>query len=175
MANMIEQSLLCKVLDAPDLEILHSNGVIEEMFLTCESRYSAEQSNFSKIPGSPVAYWLSSKAVTAFGKGNALGKLENVCGGLTTGDNNRFLRLWFEVNLPLISFDTSSMQETEEMKYTWYPMTKGGDYRKWYGNNEYVVNWKNNGEEIGSHIILKIQIPNIGQGDYLIQKVILKK
>ena len=132
----------------------------EEMFLTCESRYSAEQSNFSKIPGSPVAYWLSSKAVTAFGKGNALGKLENVCGGLTTGDNNRFLRLWFEVNLPLISFDTSSMQETEEMKYTWYPMTKGGDYRKWYGNNEYVVNWKNNGEEIKYWVTHNPKDPN---------------
>ena len=120
----------------------------EDMFLAGENRYAADQSNFSKIPGSSVAYWLSSKAVTAFEKGKALGKLENVCGGLTTGDNNRFLRLWFEVDFPLISFNTNSMQETEEMIYTWYPMTKGGDYRKWYGNNEYVVNWRNNGEEI---------------------------
>lgn len=108
----------------------------------CGFYYEQSTDNFSKIPGSPVAYWLSSKAVTAFDDGNELGKLENVCGGLTTGDNNRFLRLWFEVNLSLISFDTDSMQETEEIRYTWYPMTKGGDYRKWYGNNEYVVNWK---------------------------------
>ena len=104
----------------------------------CGFYYEQSTDNFSKIPGSPVAYWLSSKAVTAFDDGNELGKLENVCGGLTTGDNNRFLRLWFEVNLSLISFDTDSMQETEEIRYTWYPMTKGGDYRKWYGNNEYV-------------------------------------
>ena len=130
------------------------------MFLSCENRYSADQSNFSKIPGSPVAYWLSSKAVTAFEKGKALGKLENVCGGLTTGDNNRFLRLWYEVDLPLISFNTNSMQETEEIIYTWYPMTKGGDYRKWYGNNEYVVNWRNNGEEIKYWVTHNPKDPN---------------
>lgn len=107
-----------------------------------------------------MAYWLSLKAITAFEKGNALGKLENVCGGLTTGDNNRFLRLWFEVDLSLISFYTNSMQETEEMRYTWYPMTKGGDYRKWYGNNEYVVNWRNNGEEIKYWVTHNPKDPN---------------
>lgn len=132
----------------------------EDMFLAGDNQYEAVQDNFEKIPGSPVAYWLSSKAVTAFEKGNALGKLENVCGGLTTGDNNRFLRLWFEVNLSLISFDTSSMQETEEMRYTWYLMTKGGDYRKWYGNNEYVVNWRNNGEEIKYWVTHNPKDPN---------------
>ena len=126
----------------------------------CGFYYEQSTDNFSKIPGSPVAYWLSSKAVTAFDDGNELGKLENVCGGLTTGDNNRFLRLWFEVNLSLISFDTDSMQETEEIRYTWYPMTKGGDYRKWYGNNEYVVNWKNNGEEIKYWVTHNPKDPN---------------
>ena len=126
----------------------------------CGFYYEQSTDNFSKIPGSPVAYWLASKAVTAFDDGNELGKLETVCGGLTTGDNNRFLRLWFEVNLSLISFDTDSMQETEEIRYTWYPMTKGGDYRKWYGNNEYVVNWKNNGEEIKYWVTHNPKDPN---------------
>ncbi len=126
----------------------------------CGFYYEQSADNFSKIPGSPVAYWLSSKAVTAFEKGKALGKLENVCGGLTTGDNNRFLRLWYEVDLPLISFNTNSMQETEEIIYTWYPMTKGGDYRKWYGNNEYVVNWRNNGEEIKYWVTHNPKDPN---------------
>ena len=126
----------------------------------CGFYYEQSTDNFSKIPGSPVGYWLSSKAVTAFEKGKALGKLENVCGGLTTGDNNRFLRLWYEVDLPLISFNTNSMQETEEIIYTWYPMTKGGDYRKWYGNNEYVVNWRNNGEEIKYWVTHNPKDPN---------------
>lgn len=126
----------------------------------CGFYYEQNANEYSKIPGSPVAYWLPSKAVTAFEKGNTLGKLENVCGGLTTGDNNRFLRLWFEVDLSLISFNTNSMQETEEVRYTWYPMTKGGDYRKWYGNNEYVVNWKNNGEEIKYWVTHNPKDPN---------------
>ncbi len=126
----------------------------------CGFYYEHSTDDFSKIPGSPVAYWLSSKAVAAFEKGKALGKLENVCGGLTTGDNDRFLRLWFEVNLPIISFATNSMQETEEIRYTWYPMTKGGDYRKWYGNNEYVVKWRNNGEEIKYWVTHNPKDPN---------------
>lgn len=126
----------------------------------CGFYYEQNTDAFFQIPGFPVAYWLSSEAITAFEKGNALGKLENVCGGLTTGDNNRFLRLWFEVDLSLISFYTNSMQETEEMRYTWYPMTKGGDYRKWYGNNEYVVNWRNNGEEIKYWVTHNPKDPN---------------
>ena len=126
----------------------------------CGFYYEQNTDAFFQIPAFPVAYWLSLKSITAFEKGNALGKLENVCGGLTTGDNNRFLRLWFEVDLSLISFYTNSMQETEEMRYTWYPMTKGGDYRKWYGNNEYVVNWRNNGEEIKYWVTHNPKDPN---------------
>ena len=132
----------------------------EDMFLAGENRYAAEQSNFSKIPGSPVAYWLSNKAISAFENGCALGNLETVCGGLTTGDNNRFLRLWFEVALSSLSFDTNSMEETENALFTWYPMTKGGEFRKWYGNNDYVVNWKNNGEEIKYWVTHNPKDPN---------------
>lgn len=135
----------------------------EGMFLACENRYIANQDNFAKIPGSPVAYWLSDKSIAAFEKGCALGTLENVCGGLTTGDNNRFLRFWFEVTLSSISFQTNSMEETEKSNFTWYPMTKGGEYRKWYGNNEYVVNWKNNGEEIKYWVTHNPKDPNTKQ------------
>lgn len=135
----------------------------EDMFLAGENRHTANQDNFAKIPGSPVAYWLSDKSIAAFEKGCALGTLENVCGGLTTGDNNRFLRFWFEVTLSSISFQTNSMEETEKSNFTWYPMTKGGEYRKWYGNNEYVVNWKNNGEEIKYWVTHNPKDPNTKQ------------
>ena len=135
----------------------------EEMFLAGQNHYNANQDDFAKIPGSPVAYWLSDKSIAAFEKGCALGTLENVCGGLTTGDNNRFLRFWFEVTLSSISFQTNSMEETEKSNFTWYPMTKGGEYRKWYGNNEYVVNWKNNGEEIKYWVTHNPKDPNTKQ------------
>lgn len=129
----------------------------------CGFYYEQSTDNFAKIPGSPVAYWLSDKSIAAFEKGCALGTLENVCGGLTTGDNNRFLRFWFEVTLSSISFQTNSMEETEKSNFTWYPMTKGGEYRKWYGNNEYVVNWKNNGEEIKYWVTHNPKDPNTKQ------------
>lgn len=137
---------------------------IPKTFPIAENRFAqVSTDNFAKIPGSPVAYWLSDKSIAAFEKGCALGTLENVCGGLTTGDNNRFLRFWFEVTLSSISFQTNSMEETEKSNFTWYPMTKGGEYRKWYGNNEYVVNWKNNGEEIKYWVTHNPKDPNTKQ------------
>lgn len=113
----------------------------EDMFLAGESRYIAEQTNFFKIPGSPVAYWVSERII---------GLLENKTfydefsfkRGLTTADNNRFLRLWFEVNLSDESLSTCIPSKR------WFSYNKGGEYRKWYGNREYVVDWENDGERL---------------------------
>ena len=109
-----------------------------EMFISGKNRYVVEQDNFSKIPGSPVAYWVSLSFIKIFEKR----KVSDYCEtreGLSPADNERFLRLWPEVNF---------------MKFNqkWFPYTKGGNYRKWYGNNEYVVNWENNGYEIRNNI-----------------------
>lgn len=126
----------------------------------CGYFYEAQQSDFSKIPGSPVAYWVSKKSILAFDSCEKLGELTTVCGGLTTGDNERFLRRWFEVNFNLISLHTRSMQETENSPFKWFPLAKGGEYRKWYGNLEYVVNWGNNGEEIKYWVTHNPKDPN---------------
>ena len=126
----------------------------------CGYFYEAQQSNFSKIPGSPVAYWVSEQAISAFDSYGKIGKLTTVCGGLTTGDNDRFLRRWYEVGFDLISLCTKSMNETEHSPFTWFPIAKGGEYRKWYGNLEYVVNWKNNGEEIKYWVTHNPKDPN---------------
>ena len=117
----------------------------EKMFLDGENRYSAEQDNFSKIPGSPVAYWVS-KSIFECYKNKTIYNYANPCKGIDTGDNNRFLRLWFEVSR-MFCYAPSEKHCTEEdfKKYRWFPYNKGGNYRKWYGNNEYILDWKNNG------------------------------
>ena len=120
----------------------------EDMFLAGENRYAADQSNFSKIPGSPVAYWVSKDLLTAFIKGKKLGEMADSKQGLATADNNRFLRLWYEVDIDKMTFSCENEEESSSGLYKWYPYNKGGEFRKWYGNNDYVVNWEYNGREI---------------------------
>lgn len=114
----------------------------------CGYFYEADQSNFSKIPGSSIAYWVSDKFIEAFEKGTRLGEICETRKGLVTSDNNRFLRLWFEVNINNTSFDCSSNEVSKRKIEKWYPHNKGGEFNRWYGNNEYVINWKNNSFEI---------------------------
>lgn len=104
--------------------------------------------NFSKIPGMPVAYWVSEKFIKAFEKGKCLGVVCEARKGLATSDNNRFLKIWFEVAANNICFSCSSNEESRELNFKWYPHNKGGEFRRWYGNNEYVINWYHDGFEI---------------------------
>lgn len=107
----------------------------------------AKVDNFEKIPGAPVAYWVSEKFIEAFSYKKisdcAVGKV-----GLQTGDNNRFLKYWQEVSTNKIAFDMKNKAQYLEVHKKWVPTIKGGNYRKWYGNFEYVVNWENDGSEI---------------------------
>lgn len=103
----------------------------------CGYFYETDQSNFSKIPGSPVAYWASAKLFRAFSSFGRIGDSFEVRNGITTGDNNTFLRLWFEVT-------------TDNKK--WFPCNKGGAYRKWSGNRDYVVDWENDGYRLRTSV-----------------------
>lgn len=123
----------------------------EEMFLSGESRYTAQQSNFSKIPGSPVAYWVSKRMLHDFEIGVPLETIAYPRQGMATTNNGRFLRQWFEISLSLIGFGLQSEEDTVG-EYKWFPYNKGGDYRKWYGNNDYVVNFQNKGTEVCAYI-----------------------
>ena len=114
----------------------------EDMFLSCENRYTADQSNFLKIPGSPVAYWVGENLLNDFVIGTELEKVALPRQGIKTADKDRFLRFWHEIEKNRMSI----YQENCVKK--WFPCNKGGSFRKWYGNNEYVVNWENNGFEI---------------------------
>lgn len=113
----------------------------------CGYYYEANAENFSKIPGAPVAYWVSENFIRAF-EGKTIADFGFAGIGMRTGDNVRFLRLWYEVSNCKIQINCTSADEQIEAHSKWIPYNKGGEFRRWYGNNEYVVNWYNNGEEI---------------------------
>lgn len=101
----------------------------EDVFLTGENRYVANQSNFAKIPGSPMAYWFSHQTVDAF-SAKKLYELYEARNGITTGQNDLFIRYWYEV---------------EPNSNKWFKCNKGGSFRRWYGNQDYVIDWENDG------------------------------
>ncbi|QRG95384.1 BREX-1 system adenine-specific DNA-methyltransferase PglX [Lactiplantibacillus plantarum] len=110
--------------------------------------YRTNQANFKKIPGSPIAYWASENLIHDFEIGTPLKRIATPRQGLATADNNRFLRQWYEVVNQAICFDAHSISESIMSEKKWFPCNKGGSFRKWYGNYDYVVNWQNNGYEI---------------------------
>ena len=111
---------------------------------------TAKQSDFAKIPGSPVAYWVNAKLAIAFENGQRLAQIGASRSGMQTGDNNLFLRLWQEIRFGNIKFNTCPSDDLHLISQKWFPQPKGGPYRKWYGNLDYVVNFKNNGEDLQS-------------------------
>ncbi|MDC6398969.1 BREX-1 system adenine-specific DNA-methyltransferase PglX, partial [Lactiplantibacillus pentosus] len=113
----------------------------------CNYLYRTNQANFGKIPGSPIAYWASSQVVEAF-ENTLLRDVAIPRLGMATADNKKFLRLWFEVSIAKVGFNMASRSQASNSTKTWFPYDKGGNFRKWYGNNEYVVNWKNDGYAI---------------------------
>ena len=124
----------------------------EDMFLAGENRYAADQTNFSKIPGSPVAYWLSLAALKCF-DGAVLSDFADTKTGMQTCDNNRFLRLWFEVDIQKECLHNANEKTTVETDVKWIPYNKGGDFRKWYGNQDYVLNWQHDGDEAKAYAV----------------------
>ena len=107
----------------------------------CGYFYEATASNFSKIPGSPVAYWVSEQFLKAFKAGTLLNNIGEIVTGISTGKNDLYLRTWSEVNLNSISIYASDIDAIDFNVKKWLPYNKGGEARKWYGNNDYVVKW----------------------------------
>ena len=108
----------------------------------------ASGDDFASIPGTPIVYWLSEKMRGSFSTGRPLSEVANLRQGLATADNNRFLRQWWEVSGRRAAFACTSREEAQASGARWFPYNKGGEFRKWYGNQEHVVNWENDGAEI---------------------------
>lgn len=111
----------------------------EDMFLAGENRYTAQQSNFSKIPGSPVAYWASKKILDAYSTGKLLGEISDVKIGMGTGKNDIFVREWWEVNFRKIDYSLTDVSQISLSKARYFPYNKGGEFRLWYGNLQEVL------------------------------------
>ena len=119
----------------------------EKLFLSHKNVYLAKQTEYSTIPENPIVYWISQNLLKTF-LNSKLGDYANTCNGFTTGNNNLFLRLWHEVNINNIDFWQSSIKSAASSKLKWFPYNKGGGFRKWYGNNDYIINWENDGKAI---------------------------
>ena len=128
-----------------------------------ECMYDSSVEDFSLIPGKPFAYWISDNVKAAFLKGVPLASIAPPKHGMTTFDNDRFLRQWHEVDIARIKFDASTRQEAIASGKTWFPYRKGGSYRRWYGNESLVINWHNDGVELKQFI--KDKNPNVACGE----------
>lgn len=130
--------------------LLHPNtqNGKEEMYLLKKNRYYSTQSNFCKVPGAPVAYWLNENWINAFEKNANIREFAVMKKGTSTGDNARFIKSWSEVSHQNTCFDATSPQEAQRSGLKWFPINSGGERRKWYGNRNEVVNWFDDGAEM---------------------------
>ncbi|MHA7209528.1 BREX-1 system adenine-specific DNA-methyltransferase PglX [Arthrobacter sp. MDT1-65] len=113
-----------------------------------EGKYEVNVLDFSKVPGKPVAYWLPDSARNLFSQHEPLSKALHITGGMTTGDNERFLRRWFEVSQSRASHSSGTASEAAVSGRRWFPYNKGGGARSWFGNRDFYVNWEGDGRDI---------------------------
>lgn len=128
-------------------------------FYNLRNHYYATQSDFFEIDGAPIVYWFSGRVLKSFEK-KGIGQFAEIVSGMTTGDNDKYLRFWHELNVKRIAFDRKDVKEVNTTYTPWIPYHKGGEQRKWFGNNEYVVNWGqsknfNRAKTTMTHVYLK--------------------
>lgn len=119
-----------------------------EMIRSGQNRFVRDVVDFNVIPSFPLAYWLSETVLGVFKRGKALAELFPVRAGMATGDNPLFVRLWHEISLQTLGFGFGDRDEAKRSGKKWFPFNKGGEFRKWYGNNDFVVNYRDDGAEI---------------------------
>lgn len=120
----------------------------ENLFLEKKTFFIRKQNQFDKLPGSPIAYWVSFHFLKCFEENKSMFSYAVPRTGMMTGDNNRFLRLWWEINCCNCSFTETCAETALQSGKKWFPYNKGGEFRRWYGNNDYVLNWENGGFEV---------------------------
>ncbi len=128
-------------------------------FFNEKNHYFATQNEFNAIDGQPIVYWISERVINSF-QYDKIESFAEIVSGMTTGDNNKYLRIWSELDINKIAFDKKNIDDIDLINTNWIPYHKGGEQRKWYGNHEYVVNWaeKNNfnrAKTTMTHVYLK--------------------
>jgi SAM-dependent methyltransferase len=127
---------------------VRSNEVIRALFLNTDyNRFEVSQASFAAIPGEPLAYWFPEAALALFKSAPALGDRGRAAIGMVTGEDSEYLRRWFEVGFTRIGFGMTAA-EAQMSDKRWFPYAKGGDFRRWAGNYDYVVNWASGGAEL---------------------------
>ena len=124
------------------------NDIVDPAFFNDKNRFYKNQRDFENIPGKPIAYWVNENLLNIFNTGSELRNFADPRQGMSTSDNKRFLREWFEVEFSKIGFNYENSINNDKK---WYPYNKGGSYRKWWGNQELIINYENDGFEIKEH------------------------
>ena len=154
------KSIYIRLINAVGEEEKEKEMLLAKANHNASAYYEVSENDFGLIPGSPIAYWLSHGMLKTFEISQSLGALANPKSGMSTTDNNKFLRGWFEINFKKIGFGYEDIKETGDGKYKWFPYNKGGNYRKWYGNREYVCNWEYDGREMKYFVTHNPKDPN---------------
>ena len=124
-----------------------SNEELEQRFSTSKN-YESSATDFKRIPGYPIAYWAGKRIAEIFETKKGLATYATACQGLATADNNRFLKLWTEIDWNKIGFGLLDRNSAKNSGKKWFPYNKGGEFKKWYGNHDYVLNWEDDGREL---------------------------
>ncbi|MDB2157861.1 BREX-1 system adenine-specific DNA-methyltransferase PglX [Clostridium butyricum] len=130
------------------MEVQNEKFIEANKKIKCEYKYESNAKNFSIIPGIPIAYWLSEKMLNSFRHGRQFSEYGETKKGVLTGNDARFVRMWHEVDFGKIGFKIINYDQMIDSKKKWFPITGGGNYRKWYGNFESIVNLENDAYEI---------------------------
>lgn len=138
--------------DFPGQDVQRQKTLEAIAYPNCGWRFTSKVSNFKKINGNPIAYWLGEDIYTILDQSPLINSACDARQGLSTGDTSRFIRFWHEVDLDGIAFDCNSSAEFEGTDANWAPYNKGGEFRKYYGNMDYVVLWKNSGTEVKAFV-----------------------
>ena len=138
------------------LRLVDGRDEIEKAQLLCEAatnsahdlHFETSAATLAVIPGRPVVYWASQQMLNVFATGTPLGEITEAKVGLQTGDNERFLRQWFEVSTERSYMRARDREDAKASGTRWFPYNKGGQFRKWWGNQDYVINWQDDGCEL---------------------------
>ena len=134
--------------DFPGIDIQEEKTIEAINDNNCKYKYIIDPTLFRMVPDNIIAYWFNKSYFNIFSNSEPLIKYAEPKQGLATGENNRFIRQWFEVNIKKELLTSSNYEQSKNSTMKWFPYNKGGEFRKWYGNNDYVVNWENDGYEI---------------------------